>query len=106
MATITIDLPDTVSVTAFEAQVSSMARALGLKPQYAGNRKIKLVQANPNAVDQKVRRHLQAVPTLRTLANGSMVSAAALSLPVMDREAMRLVPSMPGSVDFEGPGAA
>lgn len=106
MATITIDLPDTVSVTAFEAQVSAMARALGLTPQYAGNRKIKLVQPNPSAVDQKVRRHLRGVPTLSTLTNGSMVSAAALSLPVMDREAIRRVPSMPGAISPEGPGAA
>lgn len=106
MPTITIDLPETVSVTSFEAQVSAMARALGLKPMYAGNRKIKLVQSNPNAVDQKVRRHLQAVPTLRTLANGSTVSSAALSLPVMNREAMRRVPSMPGEIHPEGPGAA
>lgn len=106
MATITIDLPDEVSVTAFEAQVSALARALGLKPQYAGNRKIKLIQPNPNAVDQRVRRHLRGVPTLSTLANGSMVSAAALSLPVMDREAMRRVPSMPGAINPEGPGAA
>lgn len=69
MASITIDLPDTVSVTAFEAQVSAMARALGLKPQYAGHRKIKLIQTSPNAVDQRVRRHLRAVPSL-TLAPG------------------------------------
>lgn len=80
MATITIDLPDEVSVTAFEAQVSALARALGLKPQYAGNRKIKLIQPNPNAVDQRVRRHLKGVPTLRTLADGSKIQRAISSL--------------------------
>lgn len=62
MPTITIDLPDNVSVTAFEAQVNAMARALGLKPQYAGHRRIKLIALSPNAVSQKIRPRLVAVP--------------------------------------------
>lgn len=92
MATITIEVPDEVSASKFEAQIGTMARNLGLQAKFSGFRKIKLITLNPNAVDQRVRRHLVGVnslPTLRTLVDGSNVGAAARNVG-----------------EFDGPGAA
>ena len=73
MPTITIEFPDEVSVGKFEAQLANFGRQLGLQPRFKGFRNIKFVTLNPNAVDQRIRRHLHAIPTLRELADGSRI---------------------------------
>ena len=76
MTEFTIELPAEVCRARFEAEIAALARNLGLQPRFNGFRKIKFIPLNPNSVDQRIRPHLRAVPTLRVLADGSKVGAA------------------------------
>lgn len=76
MATLKIELPNDMNMQAFAAQVNILARNLGFQPLFGGVNRIKLIERNPNAVDQKLKRHLTGIPTLRTLADGSKIGGA------------------------------
>ena len=76
MATITIDIPDDVSIPRVEQLIATAERGVGLTARFDGFRKIKLVQLNPNAVDQRIRPVLKAVPSLSALTKRSKVGAA------------------------------
>lgn len=85
MATITLEVPDEISVTALESQIMAMARSMGLASRYGGHRRIKLMHGNPNSVPQGVRR----IPILRDVVTPG----------VMDGQRLRLVPAMPTTED-------
>lgn len=93
--TITIEVPDTVPVRTLLFAIKSM----GLTPRWRGFSR--LVGEAPDAADKP-----RAIPHMRAVTSGSRIAVAALSLPVMGRDDLRRVPALPGSVDFEGPGAA
>lgn len=63
MATITLEVPDEISVAKIEAKLYQLASSMGLKARYGGHRRIKLLQPSPNAVAQTPRL-VAATPNL------------------------------------------
>jgi len=99
--TITIEVPDTVPVRTLLAAIKFM----GLTPRWRGFSH--LVGETPEQANKPApKAEPKAIPHLRAVTGSSRIAAAALSLPVMNRDDMRRVPALPGSAEFDGPGAA
>lgn len=86
MATITLEVPDDISVPTLESKIMHMAKSMGFGVRYGSHRRIKLMHANPNAVPQGVRR---VIPVLRDVVTPG----------VMNSQRLRVVPALPSTID-------
>lgn len=86
MATITLEVPDEISIPALQSKIMHMAKTMGFTAYYGGHRKLKLMPLNPNAVPQGVRR---VIPVLRDVVTPG----------VMNSQRLRVAPALPSTAD-------